>query len=64
MVQTSKRIAIIGGGIGGTIAAVWLQCAGYNVTIYEQADKIARIGAGSLQRSTGLQRIAHRMGDG
>lgn len=55
------RIAIIGGGIGGTIAAVWLQRAGYDATIYEQADRIARIGAG-INLGPHIMRIMERMG--
>lgn len=59
--RDSPRIAIIGGGIGGTIAAVWLQRAGYNATIYEQTDKIARIGAG-INLGPHIMRIMQRMG--
>ncbi len=40
------RIAVVGGGLGGTTAAIMLQRAGFAVTLYEQAPSIARIGAG------------------
>ena len=40
------RIAIIGGGLGGTTAGILLQQSGYNVTVYEAAPKLERIGAG------------------
>lgn len=61
MKHPSPRIAIIGGGIGGTIAAVWLQRAGYDAQIYEQADSIARIGAG-INLGPHIMRIMARMG--
>ena len=40
------RIAIIGAGMGGLAAAAALRRDGADVTIYEQAQKFARIGAG------------------
>jgi 6-hydroxynicotinate 3-monooxygenase len=40
------RIAIAGGGLGGATAAILLQQAGYDVIVYEQAPRLARIGAG------------------
>lgn len=40
------RIAVIGGGLGGTPAAIMLQGAGHDVTVYEQAPRLERIGAG------------------
>jgi FAD-dependent urate hydroxylase len=41
-----QRAIIIGGGIGGLTAAVALRKAGMQVSVYEQAEKLARIGAG------------------
>lgn len=41
-----QRAILIGGGIGGLTAAVALRKAGVQVTVYEQAEKLARIGAG------------------
>src|SRR5947209_13735406 len=38
--------AIIGAGMGGLAAAATLREAGVNVTVYEQAGRFARIGAG------------------
>lgn len=40
------RVAIVGGGLGGTTAAILLQHSGYAVQVYEQAPEINRIGAG------------------
>lgn len=40
------RIAIVGGGMGGLTAGVLFEHAGFQVTVYEQAAQIARIGAG------------------
>ncbi len=40
------RIAVIGAGLGGATAAILLQQAGHDVAVYEQAPRLARIGAG------------------
>ncbi|CAM5482562.1 FAD-dependent monooxygenase [Eoetvoesiella caeni] len=49
----SPRIAIIGGGLGGSTAGVSLQRAGFDVQVYEQAAEIQRVGAGiQLQANT------------
>jgi len=42
----SPSIAVIGGGIGGTTAALLLQKAGFDCHVYEQARLVTRIGAG------------------
>jgi salicylate hydroxylase len=42
----SSRIAIVGGGIGGLAAAGFLQKAGLNVTVCEQAAELKEVGAG------------------
>src|SRR5436305_9295578 len=39
-------IAIVGAGMGGLAAAATLRQAGFDVAIYEQASRFARIGAG------------------
>lgn len=41
-----KRIAIIGGGIGGLIAALAFKRKGLNVIVYESATEIKPVGAG------------------
>ena len=40
------EIAIIGGGIGGLAAAAFLRRAGLRATVYEQAGRLAEVGAG------------------
>jgi salicylate hydroxylase len=40
------RIAIVGGGLGGLAAALFLRNAGMDVTVYEQAPVLREIGAG------------------
>jgi 6-hydroxynicotinate 3-monooxygenase len=44
--QAKMRVAVVGGGLGGTVAAILLQQPGYDVRIYEQAPGLTRIGAG------------------
>jgi salicylate hydroxylase len=38
------RIAIVGGGIGGLSAALFLRKAGADVTVYEQAPELREVG--------------------
>jgi flavin-dependent dehydrogenase len=45
MAEVSK-IAIVGAGLGGLTAAVALRQRGFDVTVYEQADRLGEIGAG------------------
>ena len=40
------RIAIVGGGLGGLAAALFLRKAGLDATVYEQASELREIGAG------------------
>jgi salicylate hydroxylase len=40
------RIAVVGGGLGGLAAALFLRDAGLDVTVYEQAPELREIGAG------------------
>ncbi len=42
----SLRVAIVGGGIGGLAAALWLRRAGVHATVYEQAPEPREVGAG------------------
>jgi salicylate hydroxylase len=42
------RIAIVGGGLGGLAAAVFLRDAGHEATVYEQASALSEVGAGII----------------
>ncbi|HEY6980054.1 FAD-dependent oxidoreductase [Reyranella sp.] len=57
------RVAIVGGGIGGLSAALQLLKAGLDVHVYEQAPRIAEIGAG-IQISPNASRLLLRLGLG
>src|SRR5215475_2505397 len=56
-------VAIIGGGIGGTAAALSLLQSGFDVHLYEQARELREVGAG-IQISPNASRILHRLGLG
>lgn len=43
---SNRRVAIVGGGIGGLCAAALLQRSGQRVTVFEQAPQFAEVGAG------------------
>jgi 6-hydroxynicotinate 3-monooxygenase len=45
-VDRSKKIAVIGAGLGGLTAAILLQRMGFKVEVHEQAPAFIRIGAG------------------
>ena len=55
------KVAVIGGGIGGLSAALALLRAGFDVQVYEQAQKFGEIGAG-IQISPNASRLLHRLG--
>ena len=42
----ARTAAVVGAGIGGLSAAIALESAGYETTVYEQADEIRPLGAG------------------
>ena len=46
MTETKAKIAIIGAGLGGLAAAAALKLAGIEALVFEQAPKIAPVGAG------------------
>ena len=53
-------MAIVGAGLGGLTAASALRQAGFDVQVYEQASRFARIGAGIQKMPNsmkGLRRI-------
>jgi salicylate hydroxylase len=55
------KVAVVGGGIGGLSAALQLLKAGLDVHVYEQAPRIAEVGAG-LQISPNASRLLLRLG--
>jgi 2-polyprenyl-6-methoxyphenol hydroxylase-like FAD-dependent oxidoreductase len=55
------RIAIVGAGIGGLAAASLLKRAGHGVTVYEQAPRFARVGAG-IQMAPNAVKVLRRLG--
>lgn len=59
--KTAPHIAIIGGGMGGTTAAILLQRAGYTVKLYEQSANLTRAGAG-INMDPQSMRIMRRLG--
>lgn len=59
--MTRLSVAIIGGGIGGAAAALFLQRAGVEATIFEQADEFREVGAG-IQVSPNAVRLLERVG--
>src|SRR5215471_10585399 len=68
MAGRSKRIIIIGGGIGGLAAAVALRQRGFEVKVYERASRITEVGAGlqvgpnavKVLYALGLKEVLHR----
>jgi 6-hydroxynicotinate 3-monooxygenase len=61
--SSKPRIAVIGGGIGGTTAAILLQRAGYPCKVYEQAPAFVGAGAG-IQIAPNSTRILRKFGLG
>ncbi|HTV35769.1 MAG TPA: FAD-dependent monooxygenase, partial [Xanthobacteraceae bacterium] len=56
-----KRVAVIGAGLGGLTAAGFLQRAGFEVKVYEQAPAFSRIGAGIIL-SANVIKVLRRLG--
>jgi salicylate hydroxylase len=61
--MTSKKlkIAIIGGGLGGSAAALSLLKAGFDVQVYEQARVLREVGAG-IVLTPNATRVLHHLG--
>ncbi len=58
---SSLSIAVIGAGIGGLAAAVALRRVGIDVTVYEQAAKFSRLGAG-IQIGCNAMKVLRELG--
>lgn len=63
MNDTSLRVAIVGGGIGGLTVANALIRRGVQVQLYEQAPQLGEIGAGVMLAPNGVRLLA-RLGFG
>lgn len=61
MTQSKPLIGIIGAGIGGLAAAAALRARGFNVRIFEQAQKFARVGAG-IQMTPNPMKVLRELG--
>ncbi|MFM0124854.1 FAD-dependent monooxygenase [Paraburkholderia sp. RL18-101-BIB-B] len=59
--RSKPRIAVVGGGLGGLAAAALMQQAEFEVTVFEQAPALARIGAG-INLSPNVTRILRAIG--
>ena len=59
--MAKQTVAVVGGGLGGTLAAILLQRAGHTVAVYEQAPELARIGAG-INLGSNVMRIMRHIG--
>jgi 6-hydroxynicotinate 3-monooxygenase len=57
----STRIAVVGAGLGGMTIAGFLQRAGFQATVYEQAPTFSRIGAGIIL-SANATKVLRRLG--
>ena len=44
--MAATRVAIVGGGLGGLAAALFLRQAGFDAIVYEQASELREVGAG------------------
>ena len=52
MDRKKRSFAIAGAGMGGLAVAAALRRAGFEVQVYEQAHRFARVGAGIPMRGT------------
>jgi salicylate hydroxylase len=57
----TRKIAIVGGGIGGLAAAAFLNQSGLSATVYEQSRELREIGAG-LVVAPNMARLLRRVG--
>jgi len=57
----TRAIAVVGAGMGGLTVAATLRQAGFSVAVYEQARRIARVGAG-IQMMPNSMKVLRRIG--
>jgi salicylate hydroxylase len=57
----SLRVAVVGAGLGGLAAALFMQRAGLDVTVYEQALELREVGAGIVV-SPNMVRVLDKLG--
>ncbi len=56
--SVNRRAIVIGGGIGGVTAALALQQAGLDVTVFEQAEELGEVGSGLPLWTNALRALA------
>lgn len=59
--KRTKRIAVVGAGLGGATVGALLQLEGYDVRLYEQARAFERIGAG-IHVSANVMKVLRHLG--
>lgn len=59
--MSQPRIAVIGAGLGGVTAGIFMQRSGYRVTVYEQAPQLERLGAG-INLGANVMRVMDHIG--
>ena len=65
MIKHPLRVAVVGGGIGGSAAANALLQAGMDVRLYEQAPALTEVGAGVALQPNGIRMLRQLgLGDG
>ena len=57
----SPSIAIVGAGLGGLTVAATLRQRGFNVRVYDQASRFARVGAG-IQMMPNSMKVLREIG--
>ena len=61
MTKNKGSIAIVGAGIGGLCSGVFLARLGFDVTIYDQASRFGRVGAG-IQQTPNAMKVHRKLG--
>ncbi|MCG5213760.1 FAD-dependent monooxygenase [Streptosporangium soli] len=61
--MSGLRVAVVGGGLGGLAAALFLRAAGVEATVYEQARELREVGAG-VGVAPNMVRLIDKLGVG